>query len=53
MQSVRCHGCGIAIEEGESYFSYESQKFCESCFDDKLREFVEEVKGEAENFAGF
>lgn len=50
MKSVKCYGCGMTLEEGEAYFSYESRKLCESCFDDKLREFAEEIKSEAQNF---
>lgn len=50
MESVKCYDCGMILEEGEAYFSYESHKLCESCFDDKLQEFVDEVKTEAEKF---
>ena len=50
MKSAKCYGCGMTLKEGEAYFSYESHKFCESCFDNKLYEFIEEVKREAENF---
>ena len=46
---MKCFGCSAEFCEGESYFLYENNAYCEDCFEDILREIAEDLKAEAEN----
>ena len=35
---MECEYCGEGLQEGDDYFEYENEIYCEECFDDNVKE---------------
>lgn len=48
---MQCQYCDKDIQEGDDYFEYENEIYCEDCFDENVKEcFKRTVYNEEEEF---